>query len=146
MLQHENCRGRWENTFKYQAENPGQKVPVYSSKNPETNDFKAKWSDDNQGRGSGWHQDAFIVLAQRCKDVKAWREEEKRTAYQRWGAARTLCIHLNKGEKKPEEDNAAEEQEQDDVEVVLEDYAEDDEVEYENNAYHISFEDEEDDE
>ena len=53
---------------------------------------------------------------------------------------------MNKGEKIPEEDNAAEEQEQDDGEVDLKDYEEDDEVEYEDNNYPISFEEDKEDE
>ena len=95
-----------------------------------------------------WHSDAFIVLAQRCKELKAWREEEEKTGYQRWGAAQALCIQLNEPEEEPEQDNAAEEPEQDNEEDLVEDDAEEDDAEdnvmvKEKDVAYLSFEEEE---
>ena len=53
--------------------------------------MKAKWSDEVQGKGSGWDREAYQVYYERMREVIAWREEEKDTGYKRWTVARTLA-------------------------------------------------------
>ena len=91
LLQYENCRDRWQAIFEYEAEHPNTQAPTYNPTKPETNPFKAKWSDDCQGSGSGWNPDAFEALADWEAAVKEWRKVEVVTGYKRWGVAQAKC-------------------------------------------------------
>ena len=77
LLQFENSRERWLETFKWKKANPHLKrAPQYSTKKPETHIFKSKWSDDTLGKGSGWNKEAYKVFMIRVKHVGDFRAVE----------------------------------------------------------------------
>ena len=76
LLQYENCRDRWQAIFEHEAKLPGVPVPKYNPMKPETDGFKAKWSDDGQGSQSGWHEAAYKALGEWEDAIQTWREEE----------------------------------------------------------------------
>jgi hypothetical protein len=110
LLQYENCRSRWEAIFEHEAQFPGVPVPHYNVNQPTTHAFRAKWSDDGQGSGSGWGTEAYIALDDWERAIEFWREEEKRTGYKRWGATQASCKKLHAAEDG-EEDGDNEEDE-----------------------------------
>jgi hypothetical protein len=103
LLQYENCRSRWEAIFKHQAEHRGT-VPAYNKKNPETHAFKAKWSDDNQGSGSGWDPAAYTAFDAWLVRIVSWRKEEVRAGYKRWAFVQAACKELHEEDGDNEED------------------------------------------
>jgi hypothetical protein len=94
LLQYENCRDRWEATFNHLDQFPDAPVPQYNHNDPSTNAFKAKWSDDGQGSGSGWGTKAFAILDDWLEAIQHWRKAEKASKYKRWAAARAACKEL----------------------------------------------------
>ena len=107
LLQYENCRDRWQAIFEYEAKHK-TKAPTYNPTKPGTNAFKAKWSDDCQGSGSGWNPDAFVALGEWEGKIKTWREDEvKKYKYKRWSAAQAASKEIEDGgedEDSEEED------------------------------------------
>ena len=90
LLQYENCQARWEASLHHQAAHPGATALKYVKSDSATHHLKAKWSDDGQGKGSGWNPEAYKVYEQRIEEVVEWREEEKKTGYKRWTVAQAL--------------------------------------------------------
>ena len=91
LLQFENSRARWLETFKWKKANPHLKrAPQYSTKKPETHIFKSKWSDDSFGKGSGWNKEAYKVFMKRVKHVGDFRAVEVRRGSPRMRFGRSL--------------------------------------------------------
>lgn len=83
-----NCREKWIESCKFKDANPKTKLPVYSTKKPETAKFQAKWSDAKSGQvvSGGWKpeaHDAFNAFIEHYKDVRAndMAEDYKRYKY-----------------------------------------------------------------
>ena len=98
LLQYENCRSRWEAIFKHQENHPGAPALKYVKNDPATQHLKAKWSDEVQGKGSGWDREAFQLYHQRMREVIAWRKEEKDAGYKRLTVARILAVETAGGD------------------------------------------------
>jgi hypothetical protein len=114
MLQYENCRKRWEAIFKHQAKHSGP-VPAHNKKNPGTHAFKAKWSDDGQGSGSGWGPEAYEAFDVWLDKINFWRKEEVRTNHKRWAFAQAAWEKdLNKEDDECEKDLDKEDDESED--------------------------------
>jgi len=81
LVMYENYRDSYLAKFQYVKDNSTAKKkvrkPTYSSKKPETNKFKAKWSDAHTGQGCAWHKDAFTALKDYKNHVKAFRDHDK---------------------------------------------------------------------
>ena len=91
LLQFENSRERWLETFKWKKANPQMKrAPQYSTKKPETHKFKSKWSDDSFGQGSGWNKEAYKVFMKRIEHVGKFRAEEVRLGSPKMRFGRSL--------------------------------------------------------
>lgn len=89
LLQYENSRSRWINVFKWKKKNgkKGKKAPQYNRKKPETEIYKAMWSDFKSGQCSGWNPVAFQVFEERKAQIKAFRDKDKENGYammKRW--------------------------------------------------------------
>ena len=95
LLQYENSRDRWLQTFEWKDHNKGKRPPQYNRKKPETHIFKSKWSDDQQGKGSGWANEAYEVFVRRQNEIKAFRAEEAKNGNPRMKFARKLVCEKN---------------------------------------------------
>ena len=97
LLQFENSRKRWLETFKWKDANPkAKRPPQYSKKKPDTHIFKSKWSDENHGKGSGWANEAYKVFMERVRRVGEFREEEEQNGSPRMNYGRLLVKRANK--------------------------------------------------
>ena len=102
-LMYENCFQRWQNLHKYTQEHPNQKTPTYNKNQPWTEQFKAKWSDFQSGKGkkvSQWDPEALQVLEDLLVDVEAWRAKESEIGDPKWTAAQRLVIDKRKKERE----------------------------------------------
>jgi hypothetical protein len=96
LLQFENSRQRWLETFKWKDANPkAKRPPQYSKKKTETHIFKSKWSDDNHGKGSGWAKEAYRVFMDRVKHVGEFRENEEQSGSPKMSYGRLLVKRAN---------------------------------------------------
>jgi hypothetical protein len=96
LLQFENSRQRWLETFTWKDANPkAKRPPQYSKKKTETHIFKSKWSDDNHGKGSGWAKEAYKVFMERVKHVGEFREKEEQIGSPKMSYGRLLVKRAN---------------------------------------------------
>jgi hypothetical protein len=96
LLQFENSRQRWLETFKWKDANPkAKRPPQYSKKKTETHIFKSKWSDDNHGKGSGWAKEAYKIFMERVNHVREFREQEEQSGSPKMTYGRLLVKRAN---------------------------------------------------
>ena len=137
LLQYENSREKWMEIFKWKDSYGWRKTaPQYSSKKPETVQFKSKWSEASQGQGSGWDPVALATFDQRQKAHKTWRATDKADDYRRMKECQVLIKTAHEIEleatspsrkRRKVVQRAAEDDNDDDATVIELDYEDDDE-------------------
>ena len=105
LLQFENNREKWIQNFKYKKQHGSKATPpTHNKKKKETLPYKSKWSDTNQGQGSGWDTAAYGVFKDRIQHVKNFRKQDEKNGYAKMNRAKELLkkyMKIEDEEKKP---------------------------------------------
>ena len=128
LVNYENNVDKWTNIFKCKDKHGVKaKAPTYNKNVPETHQFKAKWSDANQGQGCGWDPAVFKVLNKCTEEEKAFRKQEEEDGYplMRMGQAIIkVKMQIDESDSEPSKKKHKTGQEGDDDSSTEEDFEE----------------------